>query len=45
MTEKIEVTLTYSPDQLKDEIVERAATQYVERLSREHHQELSLIHI
>lgn len=39
MTEKIEVTLTYSPDQLKDEIVERAATQYVERLSREHHQE------
>ena len=39
MTEKIEVTLTYSPDQLKDEIVERAATQYVERLSREHRQE------
>jgi hypothetical protein len=39
MTEKIEVTLSYSPDQLKDEIVERAAAQYVERLSYEHRQE------
>ena len=39
MTDNIEVTLSYSPDQIKDEIVERAATQYVERLSWEHRQE------
>lgn len=43
MTEKIEVTLSYSPDQLKDEIVERAAAQYVEHLGWEHRQEFNKV--
>lgn len=39
MTDKIEVTLNYCQDRVLEEIVERAATQYVERLSWEHRQE------
>lgn len=39
MTDKIEVTLSYCQDRVLEEIVERAATQYVERLSWEHRQE------
>ena len=39
MTDKIEVTLSYCQDRVLEEIVERAATQYVEQLSREHRQE------
>lgn len=39
MTEKIEVTLSYCQDRVLEEIVERAAAQYVERLSYEHRQE------
>lgn len=36
MTDKIEVTLNYCQDRVLEEIVERAATQFVERLSYEH---------
>ena len=39
MTDKIEVTLNYCQDRVLEEIVERAAAQYVERLGREHRQE------
>lgn len=39
MTDKIEVTLNYCQDRVLEEIVERAAAQYVERLSWEHRQE------
>ena len=39
MTDKIEVTLSYCQDRVLEEIVELAATQYVEQLSREHRQE------
>ena len=38
MTEKIQVTLNYCQDRVLEEIVERAAAQYVERLSYEHRQ-------
>ena len=39
MTDKIEVTLSYCQARVLEEIVERAAAQYVERLSYEHRQE------
>ena len=39
MTDKIEVTLSYCQVRVLEEIVERAAAQYVERLSYEHRQE------
>ena len=39
MTEMIEVTLNYCQDHVLEEIVERAAAQYVERLGWEHRQE------
>ncbi len=39
MAEKIEVTLSYCQDRVLEEIVERAAAQYVERLSYERRQE------
>lgn len=39
MNDKIEVILNYCQDRVLEEIVERAATQFVERLSHEHRQE------